>query len=717
MANTEKTAPYVSVPFDLYGDSERARTEGRADFYEDRIEIRCGANVRTVETKDITAYKCGLGVGCAMLEAECREGADILICRGSMEKNDTFANAVKVLNRCLENKVFENSEDIEEGVLCPKCHRPFPRGSKSCPHCAPKGQYIKRLWKIAAPYRKYIYMSVLLYFVITGINLLLPYFNKVLVDDYIRAESLPKVGAYILAVAMILIVNFVSRLLGMLRTYTQLKASNKLIVRLRAIIFDKIQHLSLARVSKRTSGELMNRVTEDTGHIQQFITNDFGALIEQVLMLLGVGTLLFVYDWRLALLIIAPMPLVILSHRLMWSFLRARYGRQWHMGAKANTVLHDIFSGIRVVKAFGTEKAEKIRYDESIKEECDVRVDNETYFAVINPITSFLMGVGEFFLLYFVGNAILGGEMTFGEMQQFSSYVSLIYGPLRWIAMMPRRITMTMTSVVKVFDVIDEECDVEDRKDAKAIEPEGEIEIKNMSFGYENGRTVLHNINLNIKPGEMIGIVGRSGVGKSTLINLIMRMYDPDSGSISIGGTDIRDITQDSLRRQMGVVLQETMLFSGSLYDNIAYSKPGATPDEVITAAKVAGVHKFAVKLSDGYNTVIGEKGYTLSGGERQRVAIARALLHNPRFLILDEATSALDTETEKDIQDALQQLISGRTTIAIAHRLSTLRNATRLVVLDRGEVAEVGTHDELMRKKGIYFELVMAQRQMSKMG
>jgi len=320
----------------------------------------------------------------------------------------------------------------------------------------------------------------------------------------------------------------------------------------------------------------------------------------------------------------------------------------------------------------------------------------------------------NFLLLYYTGDRILGETLTVGQASMISSYVNLVYGPLWWLANFPSMLNRTLVSANRVFEVLDENTDVTDRDDAVDRDIIGNVSFENVCFGYDETQQVLKNVNLEIKPGEMIGLVGRSGVGKTTLINLMMRLYDVESGAIKIDGIDIRDYSQECLRSQVGAVLQETVLFSGSLFDNIAYAKNDAKKEEVIAAARAAGVHEFAVKLPDGYNTKIGEKGYTLSGGERQRVAIARAILRNPRILILDEATASLDTETEKQIQEAIEYLIKDRTTVAIAHRLSTLRNAAKIVVLDKGSVAEVGTHDELLRRKGLYYELVVAQRQMA---
>lgn len=706
----------LPVDFNLPADRSRKRVDGIAVLLSDRIVIYIDkAAERTILLSEIKETAFRRGIGCVFIEYLDTDGKWHILCRGDMQFLDFYAAASREINNYIAGKEISYEYEKEIHRFCPKCGRTYHPGSSICEHCADKKSYLLRLWKMTKPFRGYIYISVVFYFIISVVNLLPPYINRILVDDYIQAETMPKLTGFIAVILAMLLVHIGTQLLSVIRSVLMIRASTKIIVKLREMVFERIQQLSISRISKRTSGELINRVSNDTNELSQFITHDFGDMFQQIITLLAVGIYLFAYDWRLALMIILPTPVAMYSNRLFRRFMGQIFHRQWTMNSKANAILHDTFSGIRVVKAFGMEKREIKRYDEATLAERETQIRAETFFAKFQPIVSFLMGIGEFFLLYYVGNKIIGGEMTLGEMSQFSAYVSLIYGPLRWLSFLPRRLTRVMTSVTKIFEIIDEEVDVADKKDAVDHDIEGYITFENVSFGYDKTSTVLKNISAEIHPGEMIGIVGKSGVGKSTLINLVMRMYDVDEGSIKIDGIDIKDISQESLRSQIGVVLQETFLFSGTIYDNIAYAKPDATRDEVITAAKIAGAHSFIMKLPNAYNTTVGERGHTLSGGERQRVAIARALLHNPRILILDEATASLDTETEKQIQDALQKLIADRTTLAIAHRLSTLRNATRILVLDKGGLAEMGSHDELMRKKGIYYGLVMAQRQMSK--
>ena len=673
---------------------------------DDRLVIReSGKAERVLELKQLEHISSPGGVGSVEIIARTAGGEELLLARATAKCAPDAGGFVRAVNRRLRRMTGTVSDGAER-----KKEAALPKTSAK--------SALLRLAKLAKPEFGFIALTILFFIASTAVSLIIPRINRWMVDDYIQNPGGSALLAGFVGVVMSLLAfNLAGRLFGMARTWFLTVAGNRLVVRLRDTVFRRVQAMSVGSIYRMTSGELMKRVNGDTARIKNFIVDVLPSVLEQGLLLLAVSFYLFTVDWRLALMILLPAPIITLAFRMTWRFIRQLTRRTRDLNARGNAVLHDVFSGIRVVKAYGMERREEERFVSMAASERDSQLRQEKVWALLMPVLNFLMGIGEFVLLYFVGSRMLTGEMTAGEMSQLSSYAGMIYSPLAVLIRVPRQLAAATVSLSNVFGLLDAPIDIPDSQ--MPVIPEtlrGEVEIDHVSFGYGDGDEVLRDVSLHIAPGEFIGLVGRSGVGKSTLINLLMRMYDVDDGAIRLDGVDIREIPQSELRRHMGVVLQENFLFAGSVWQNLTYAKPDATRDEVIRAAKYAGAHSFIVNLPDGYNTTIGERGYTLSGGERQRLAIARALLHDPKLLILDEATSALDTETEKLIQEALAVLTRGRTTVAIAHRLSTLRGATRLVVLDGGRVAETGTHDELMEKKGIYYGLVMAQREMSKM-
>lgn len=615
---------------------------------------------------------------------------------------------------------------------CKSCGLLLADEYSPCPACTKKHKIMLRIINYVKPYRGRALLFMGLIISGTLINLIPPYFTKILIDDILQFNITtpvpdeqttwlgnifrgfqPVLLALSIAVGVLLTVQLISVVLNIFQSRVSAWLSFRISASIRAHVYEHLHNLSIRFFDKRTTGTVISHITEDSERLQHFLLDGMSFLSTQVFMLFGIGTVLFLMNWQLAFLILIPIPLIILGGGWFYRTVRSLFHRAWRRRSKLFDVVNDSVSGIRVVRAFGQQTSEVNRFDDANTDARDYETHAELIWATYYPPLMFAVSLGSLIVWYYGGFNVIGGGMTLGTLMTFLIYLNMFYSPLRYISPLINWASRSMTAAERLFEVIDSQPEQSDNGNLKAIPNiSGEVRFHNMTFGYDSHKPVLRDINLHVQPGEMIGLVGHSGAGKSTLINLICRFYTPDSGQLQIDGEDINQIDLKDLRRQIGVVLQDPYLFTGTIAENIAYAHPDATMEDIITAAKAANAHDFIVKFPDGYDTEVGERGGSLSGGERQRISIARAILHNPRILILDEATSSVDVETEKEIQQAIDRLVQNRTTFAIAHRLSTLRNADRLFVIEKGKGVECGSHEELMDKKGIYFKLVETQRE-----
>lgn len=703
------------VPADLtYGGR---RTENYFVVGEHRWALlEEGVVIESRAIADAEEYKVVPLIGSAVLEGD-EAGTKFILTRLSMKHAARYGYIAQILNDISRKRKVRIYNDEDEPI-CATCGGPLVPGTRVCPKCMNKAAALKRLLSVSLAHSKTFAVGLAVIIAASAISMAGPYFQKLLVNASLQPPpgQEPSVPLFLLGIAGLLLVLVGGEGLGIVKGRIMARVSSEIAADLRKLVYERIQSLSLGFLTSQRAGDIMNRITSDTERIRNLVQELATTAIFQLIILVSASVLLFSADWRLAFVVLLPAPLVAYLQRYIWKgVLWKLFRKQWRVYDKANSFLHDVLSGIRVVKAFGKEEREVTRFRQYNGEFAAATIQTEKVFSILAPISNYLIQMGQYLVLLIGCGMILNKDMTLGELVQFSGYAAMIYGPITWLMFMPRWVSNAIISIDRIFSVIDEQPEVIDSESSVKHSIRGTITFRGVYFGYKSYEPVLKDVNFEVKPGEMIGLVGHSGSGKSTLINLVSRFYDVNEGEILIDGVNIRRIEQAHLRSQIGVVLQETFLFGGTILDNIRYSKPDATYEEVLEAAKIANAHDFILRLPDGYDTRLEENGSNLSGGERQRLAIARAVLNDPRILILDEATASLDIDTETAIQEALQRVTRNRTTLAIAHRLSTLRHADRLIVLDKGKIAEIGTHAELVARKGIYYNLITAQRNMAK--
>ncbi len=496
------------------------------------------------------------------------------------------------------------------------------------------------------------------------------------------------------------------------QTYMSQMLSQNIAFELRNDLFAKIQRLSFSYHDKNRTGQLMIRATDDVERLRTFIGQGLLMALQSFILLFGTLAILLLTNWRLTLVILPTLPVALILFMGFGRIAMPLFREVQQRLSKVNNILQENLAGLKVVKAFASEEKEQVRFDDSIDYLLEQRLKVSRVFSFLFPFIFLVANLGQAAILYFGGRQIIEGTLTLGEWQKFSLYLIYVFIPMGMLGMLISFMAQASASAERIFEILDAKNDVEDKPGALELESvNGRVAFQNVSVRYfEHGEPVLQNINFTAEPGQTIALLGSTGSGKSTIINLIPRFYDVSDGRITIDDHDIRDLTIDSLRTKIGIVLQETTLFTGTIRDNIAFGRPQASEEEIIAAAQAAVAHEFIMEFPEGYDTPVGERGSTLSGGQKQRVAIARALLMDPQILILDDSTSSVDLNTEYQIQKALDELMYGRTSFVIAQRISTVLNADQILVLDKGRVVDSGVHEDLMENSAIYAEIYHSQ-------
>ena len=704
----------------LLTDKEVLRAEGFVTFSRDdsvkkrRVEqYDAPAPVRFVLDKiDVPKVELMISTGRAVAQYDGEE-AELFSFSATYNHDATvFCRAIEELKEhgfVTERLLAQESADCK---ICPKCGRRFPdKGRKYCPNCLEKTGLTLRLGKMFVKYKWFMALIGLTLVASVALSMITPYIsNSVLYSDVLdpNGSMFGKVGALVLTLMAVRLLSLtVSLFTGMINA----KVAAEVTCDLKTDIFGSLGRLSLSFFTNRQTGSLMTQINSDSTTIYWFFCDGFPMLVTQMMQLVVLLVVMFGLNMELTLYTFVTIPLFFVSFQVISRLFEKLHARAWSRRSSYNSLISDVINGIRVVKAFSREDAEVQRF--GARSEAAAMASRELEYTAsrVYPFLQFALKIGAYVVWLIGGWRIMEARgMDFATLMTFSAYFSLVYAPIEMLSDVTDWWSNCLNALKRLFDIKDAKVEV--AQDPEAVDPEivGELEFRDVSFSYVENRKVLKNISFTVPAGKTLGIVGQTGAGKSTLANLITRLYDADEGAVLIDGIDVRKLTFDCLRKNIAIVSQETYLFAGTILDNIRYARPDATLGEVVAAAKAAHAHDFIIKFPDGYQTRIGQGDRQLSGGERQRVSIARALLKNPKILILDEATSAMDTQTERSIQEALTELSRSRTTIMIAHRLSTLRDADSLIAIENGKLMESGTAAELMEQKGVYYKLYNLQ-------